>query len=56
MGDINVQGASNGTPTQNRDLAEQIAGQVRAAASQMVGQELRTQMRPGGSIRSMSGK
>jgi tape measure domain-containing protein len=56
MGDINVQGASNGTPTQNRDLAEQIAGQVRAAASQMVGQELRTQMRPGGTIRSMSGK
>jgi tape measure domain-containing protein len=56
MGDINVHGASDGSPTQNRDLAEQIAGQVRAAASQMVGQELRTQMRPGGTIRAMSGK
>jgi tape measure domain-containing protein len=56
MGDINVHGATDGSPTQNRDLAEQIAGQVRAAASQMVGQELRTQMRPGGTIRAMSGK
>jgi tape measure domain-containing protein len=50
MGDIHVNGGSNGSPTQNRELAEQIAGQVKAAASQMVGQELRTQTRPGGTL------
>jgi CheY-like chemotaxis protein len=56
MGDINVTGASNGSPAQNRELAEQIASHVKAAAGAMVGQELRTQMRPGGTIRQMSGK
>ncbi|MCK1543427.1 tape measure protein [Bradyrhizobium sp. 179] len=56
MGDINIHGASNGSPSQNKDLAEQIAGQVRAAASEMMGRELRTQMRPGGTIRAMTGR
>lgn len=56
MGDINVNGASDGSPSQNKALAEEIAGHVKAAASQMVGQELRTQMRPGGTIRAMAGK
>jgi len=53
MGDINITGATNGSPSQNRELAEQIAGHVKAAAAEMLGKELRTQMRPGGTIRSM---
>lgn len=54
MGDINVNGSSDGSPSQNHDLAQQIAGQVRAAASEMMGRELRTQMRPGGTIRALA--
>jgi hypothetical protein len=56
MGDINVRGGSDGSPSQNKALAEEISGHIKAAASQMVGQELRTQMRPGGTIRAMTGK
>jgi hypothetical protein len=52
MGDIHVHGAAtNGSPGQNRDLAQQIATHVQAAAREMVGQELRTQMRPGGMLK-----
>ncbi|MDA9529246.1 hypothetical protein [Bradyrhizobium sp. CCBAU 25338] len=52
MGDIHVNGgASNGSPADNRALAQQIAQQVRIAAKQMIGEELRTQTRPGGMLK-----
>lgn len=52
MGDIHVNGgASNGSPTEQRALAQQIAQQVRIAAKQMIGEELRTQTRPGGMLK-----
>lgn len=52
MGDIHVNGgASNGSPADNRALAQQIAQQVKNAAREMVGQELRTQTRPGGMLK-----
>jgi tape measure domain-containing protein len=53
MGDINVSGASNGSPAQNKDLAAQIATQVQESAKAMVGGEIRNQMRPGGQIHAM---
>ncbi|WP_316234889.1 phage tail tape measure C-terminal domain-containing protein [Bradyrhizobium sp. SZCCHNR1004] len=52
MGDIHVHGgATNGTPVQNRELAAMIAQHVQDAARAAIGQELRTQMRPGGILR-----
>ncbi|QOZ76709.1 hypothetical protein XH83_15360 [Bradyrhizobium sp. CCBAU 53351] len=52
MGDIHVNGgAPNGSPADNRALAQQIAQQVRIAAKQMIGEELRTQTRPGGMLK-----
>ncbi|SFH83745.1 phage tail tape measure protein [Bradyrhizobium sp. cf659] len=52
MGDIHVNGGvSNGSPADNRALAQQIAQQVQIAAKQMIGGELRTQMRPGGMLK-----
>lgn len=52
MGDIHVHGgASSGSPADNRALAQQIAQQVQVAARQMVGDELRTQLRPGGILK-----
>jgi hypothetical protein len=51
IGDINVHpGTTNGSPAQNKELAEQIGAHVQAAARAMVGQELRTQTRPGGML------
>jgi hypothetical protein len=48
---INVGGNQAGGPSQNKDLAEQIAAHVNEQAKQMVGNELRQQMRPGGILR-----
>lgn len=52
MGDIHVHGGvSNGTPAQNQELAQHIAEQVTHQVRAIVGQEFRTQMRPGGVLR-----
>lgn len=52
MGDIHVHGGvSNGTPAQNQELAQHIADQVAHQVRAIVGQEFRTQMRPGGVLR-----
>lgn len=52
MGDIHVHGGvSNGTPAQNQELAQHIADQVTHQVRAIVGQEFRTQMRPGGVLR-----
>jgi phage-related tail protein len=52
VGDIHVHGtATNGSPSQNLDLAKQIAGHVKDQVSAAIGAELRTQGRPGGMLR-----
>lgn len=51
MGDIHVHGGvSNGTPAQNQELAQHIADQVTHQVRAIVGQEFRTQSRPGGTL------
>lgn len=49
IGDIHVHGtATNGSPSQNRELAATIAQQLQNTVRGMIGQEIRTQTRPGG--------
>jgi hypothetical protein len=51
INNINVGGNQAGGPSQNKDLAAQIAAHVQESAKQMVGAELRNQLRPGGILR-----
>jgi 2-succinyl-5-enolpyruvyl-6-hydroxy-3-cyclohexene-1-carboxylate synthase len=44
---VTVNGSA-GTPEQNQDLADRMGRQLRDVAAQMVTQQIRTQMRPGG--------
>jgi hypothetical protein len=45
---INVTGAHGGSPSQNKDLAAQIAKHVNESMQAAIGKELRTQLRPNG--------
>jgi hypothetical protein len=45
---INVTGAQAGSPSQNKDLAQQISKHVNDSMQAMIGKELRNQMRPNG--------
>jgi hypothetical protein len=50
FGDVNVH-ATGGNPSQNRDLAKQMMGQLQDAVGAMIGGEIRRQMRPGGMLK-----